>query len=211
MAPLAQAQVLVNVFDNFGPGDTYDTIPAYTEGKTFLVGPTFSSGEGFVPTVSGSLDSVTVAIGQNDLGPGNPRPNDLHLFLSDGSSGTPGPVLESFVVTGLPLKEVHKLDPPEVIPSILHPVLTAGNLYFLYDREPENENNGWAENLTHAQGLHISSINDSPYTSRIAAQGAFRVTVIAGVPEPGCISLVTTLIFTGSLFAIRRLRNGNRL
>src|SRR4051812_25907343 len=85
-APVVSAQV---VFDNFGPGNTFANGGATETGPSAAVSPGISTGFGFVPSLGGNLDAIVVAIG-NVSGA-----NDLHLFLSDGSGGTPGPVLET--------------------------------------------------------------------------------------------------------------------
>ena len=72
------------VFDNFGPGNTFQTSIGWTEsGPTSSVG-TASQGEGFTPSSTGLLSSIDIALGHVS------GTNDAHLFLADGVPGTLG-------------------------------------------------------------------------------------------------------------------------
>src|SRR5258708_599364 len=88
-APAVQAQV---IFDNFGPGNTFQAGMGWTKAAPPSTRGAFSQGEGFPPAINGNLSTIEIAIGHVN------GTNDLHLFLSDGTTGTPGTTLESWVV-----------------------------------------------------------------------------------------------------------------
>src|SRR5438105_1637430 len=175
------------VFDNFGPGGTFNTGFGWTEsGPTSGIGSD-SQGERFIPALSGNLSSITIAMSHNE------GLNDLHLFLSNGSGGIPGIVLESWTINNLPSFGSSYV--PLVINSATHPLLSSGTVYYLYSKEPGNEWNDWNKNSNSEQGLHINSANGGPYNTSTIEQGAFRVTV-EPVPEPGAFGFFACVVLT---------------
>ena len=171
------------VFNNFGPGDTFGANSYSEAGPTASVQQQ-SFGEGFIPTGSGYLSSITIPLVHIS------GDNAIHLFLSNGSSSKPGTVLESWVITGLP--ELGATPSPLVINSAAQPLLSAGTLYYLYSKEPGNEYDGWYWNSVSAQGSYINSRNGGPYFTGTDVQAAFRVEVTP-VPEPASLSLLALL------------------
>ncbi|HVV00988.1 MAG TPA: hypothetical protein VHH88_06470 [Verrucomicrobiae bacterium] len=178
-------------FSNFGPGDSFNTSTGYTE--TGLA-PGQSVGEGFTPLVGGTLDVIIIAISHIS------GANDVHLYLSDGSQGTPGPVLESWVVPNLPQGGI--LDAPIVIESTAQPLLTPGNLYYIYSAEPGDQQDMWNLNSISEQGTFIVSQGGSQYYTGTHTQGAFRVEVTP-VPEPPSAGLLIALCGAGMLLRSR--------
>jgi len=198
LTPVANAQIVVH--DNFGPGDTYDNGTAWTEsGLTAIVG-TQSAGSGFTTAVSGNLFDISVAIG-NVTGT-----NVAHVFLSDGTSGVPGTVLESWTITNLP--GLGSGAAPTVLTSVLNPMLSAGTTYYLYEAEDGDTWNGWAWNTTGDVGLIFSGDNVNYSSDNTDPSIAYRVRIegTAAVPEPGSAALLAGMGLSGAGLLIRRKR-----
>ena len=194
---IAQGQV---VFDNFGPGNTFNTRIGWTEtGPSSGIGFASSQGEAFTPSATGQLSSIDIALTHVD------GTNDAHLFLSNGIPGVAGTTtLETFTLVGLPAFGSTGV---ATFSSALQPLLSAGSTYFLYEVETGNEWNAWNENSIGETGAHISSENNSAYSSTSRTQGTFRVTIAPAappVPEPGSIALLTGMSLTGAAFLRRR-------
>src|SRR5262249_55752285 len=85
----AHAQVL---FDNFGPGDTYQTNIGWTISSAGSIVGASAQGEQFIPSLTASLDSIDIAMG---LVVGQ---NHFDLDLLDDAAGFPGGLIESFSV-----------------------------------------------------------------------------------------------------------------
>jgi len=80
----------VTAFDTFGPGDSYAPGPYGVDGNAAF------QAFRFVPTESGALDAITVAIGRTGTATTATR-----FDLYDGTDSALGSLLESFVVPNL--------------------------------------------------------------------------------------------------------------
>ena len=181
------------VFNNFGPGDSFNISSGYSETGLF---PGQSLGEGFTPAFSGNLSVITIAMSHSS------GPNDVHLFLASGVGGVPGSILESWVVTNLPSAGISYS--PLKIGSSSRPLLSAGSLYFLYSQEPGNEVDSWNFNSISEQGDYFVRQNSGAISSGTHTQGAFRVEVTP-VPEPGILPFAAAAAIT-TMWHRRRMR-----
>src|ERR1043165_2787368 len=87
------------LYNNFGPGDSYQTGIGWTISEASSpVGTTFTQGDSFTVAGSGNFDlpSVTISL-QHVLGP-----NADTLCLYDDAAGLPGASLECWSLSNLP-------------------------------------------------------------------------------------------------------------
>ncbi len=189
------AQVIVH--DNFGASDTFDMTSGMTQSGPKSALGTISQGMGFTPSVSGALSDLTVAIGHFD------GTNDAHLFLSDGATDIPGATLEAFTLTSLPA--FGSAFTPETLTSTLHPMLTAGKTYYLYEKETGDEANAWNFNTTGETNVIYSEDNATYAAYNDSSSGAYRVRVTP-TPAPGSLTVFATMGLSGAGWLRRRRR-----
>jgi len=171
------------VYNTFGPGDAFHA-DAYAAERGPNTVAALSQGYGFSPSLDGKLDSITLALAHIS------GTNDAHIYLTDILPfGVNPPTLESWTLTGLP-PENGSPYAPEVLTSLLHPNLIAGNTYYLYEKEDGDEENGWNPGAD-APGILIQSFSGGPYTATNDFQNAFRVTVQSPAATPESSSFVT--------------------
>jgi len=99
--------------DGVGIGDT----PAFP-----IPGEYLSYGVEFTPSVTAELTTIEAPLGIIS------GPNQVEAFLMTNSGGTPGAVIESYLLTGLPTGP--QPFPLTTISSTLDPVLQAGQQYW---------------------------------------------------------------------------------
>lgn len=199
-APCVQAvQPPVFVYNSFGPGNTYTTYADWGVSGASGPGGFVGHAESFVPTVSGNLEALQVAVGQLSSGTGL-----ANFFVAANSGGTPGVKLESFMnVLASPSSSSSLL---VTMNSITQPLLQAGTTYWLCAEPAQNTTAiGWFVNN---QGYSNEYAQESPpgmWTSApvtIGANGVFDVSVIP-VPEPSIVGLA---ILGSGFVSICRLR-----
>ena len=125
------------VFNSFSPAKTYKATNAWTVGS-------LGHAEWFVPTMSGNLSEIQVAVEPQG---GNPHPGKVTIFLTKDKKGFPGHTLESF-----------KIEPGDAnglltLQSIKKPVLQAGVKYWLCARSP----GGWLWHFNDQNIIHNSA------------------------------------------------------
>jgi hypothetical protein len=177
------------VFNNFGPdrnGFDYTpdlgwTVAGIQSDNPFGV----EQAMGFIPTASGFLSSIWVAMGFNPPDPQTPDVVTLRLALDAG--GEPGLVLEEWTFDLL--APLNQWNPPIRLTGSGNTFLDANSFYWLWAL-PSNDVTWGAWNL--------NNINDvGPHTLRREGEGwlpagnetrsAFRV----AVPEPATIALLS--------------------
>jgi hypothetical protein len=161
----AQGQV---VFDNFGPGNVFSRGFYIESGTSSLLGIQ-STGMGFTPSASGYLSSIDIALQFAQI---VGFTNDAHLFLANGVPSVNGTTtLEAFALIDLPLLGRNGGNTAfDTLTSIAHPLLMAGQTYYLYEVETGGEVNGWHFNSIGAQGPVIGSTDNTNYTTDTATQ-----------------------------------------
>jgi hypothetical protein len=171
------------VFDTFGPADSYDGSNRY--GVDGNVGwQAFR----FVPTASGVLDTITVALGRDGA-----DTTQTQFDLYDGTSTAPVNLLESIVV---PNTVAVGVSPGAVVSfgSLVQPSLTSGQNYWLRYNEPSTPDGSrslWFLNDQGITGPRLTSV--LPVDD--ATLPAFRIEVADGgspiIPAPGALLLGT--------------------
>ncbi len=202
-APCVQSALLpVYVYNSFGPGNTYVTYADWGVFGASSPGGFVGHAESFVPSVSGNLETLQVAVGQLSGGTGL-----VNFSVAADSGGTPGATLESFM---------NVLAPPSssssflvTMNSITQPLLQAGSTYWLCAEPAEATTAiGWFVNN---QGYANEYSQESPpgvWTSApviIGANGVFDVAVIP-VPEPSMarLAMLGLVFFPLGAFVIKR-------
>jgi hypothetical protein len=177
----ARADVL---FSNFGAGQTYQTGVGWTlSTQASSVGQNFAQGDAFTPSETANVTSVSAAIG---LVTGA---NFIELRLFTDAGGKPGTLLESYDFTGA-MGNFGNANPPLTAASTVHPLLTAGQQYWLIAFPSQNTWAAWNFNNTGDTGPHaLTSDNGTTYQVGTNTRGAFEVDGAFAIPEPTSLAL----------------------
>lgn len=195
----------VILYDNFGGGN------AYTAGAGHTVS-TAASGAGFAqtaampftPGVGATLESLTLALGRSG------GANDVYVELRADAAGVPGAALETFHVVNA-LGGFGLGDPPVSLTSAGHPLMQAGNTYWVVARAGGADTwAAWNFNSAGDSGPLALSNDNLTYYPMDDTRGAFRVVGVQAdaVPEPGTAAVLGVLAACG--LAARR-RAGRRV
>ena len=162
--PAARADVL---YDNFGPGDSYQTGIGWTIGAPGG-GDFWEQGDPFDVSGTYTLSQVTAAGGWV-VGP-----NKYVLFLMDDAGGQPGNVIEEYDFSDI--GQFGGNNPTLVGVSYLNPELDDGNTYWLIASCDPAAWCAWNWNNTGDAGLHAWRTNGGPWsTGGGNTRGAYRV------------------------------------
>src|SRR5215472_6300456 len=164
----------VFVFNSFGSGNSYITYADWgISGASGLPGGFVGHAELFVPSVSGNLNSLQVAVGQISGGTGL-----VNFSVAADNGGTPGATLESFSNEQAPSPASGVL----TINSVTQPLLQAGATYWLVAEPAQSTTSvGWYAN---DQGFKNDYAQEGPpgqWTSghiTFESNGAFAVSVL---------------------------------
>jgi hypothetical protein len=176
------------VYDNFGPGQTYDTTGAYS--VTGAAVPRLGQGEealSFTPASTVTLHSLLLPLTYLT------GTNSLLVSLRADAGGQPAPTaLESFTFTGLPTffnSAVVEAD------STLDPLLQAGLTYWVtVFPGAADTGGGWLLNSTGAVGRSFSSDGSTWTSTPTNTSPALEVLGDpAAVPEPPTLALLLLL------------------
>lgn len=215
MRPLLLAVLLVvpfggsvqaaTIFDNFGPGYSYDESGGWSVNGPTSSGIHVASAMSFVPTGTYALDSIAVAMVWRNA------PTDLlDLAVHGDVGGVPGGApVESWVIGGMaqtgtdnsPVWAVWAI-------STLNPVLSAGTQYWLVAEattKPSAEL-AWCYDETGDLGMVAQRMGAGDWTAfPLIRSGAFQVNGLdtEDIPEPSTLALLGLGI--GAL-ALRRRR-----
>jgi hypothetical protein len=197
---VSRADILL--FSNFGPGLSYDTGDANLVGNAFD-GNNYAEGDTFTPTTSGGLSSITIAL--SCFGSGS-CPDNFTVSLTRNASGAPASALESFTVSGASLGIFGANNPPLVLDSLLHPLLTAGTQYWVTVRSDLNDSIAWNWNSTgDASDQAISADGGATWFAPSGlTPGAYKVNA---TPEPAGVVLFSTVFLLALGKSRRLLRN----
>jgi hypothetical protein len=173
------------IFNNFGPGDTYQVNISWVIGR--FPGTTATNVQGDAFQVTGgnyTLNSLALAL---NLVSG---PNAVDVQFRADASGLPGTVLETFHFSNL--DPSGQLNPPVVCTSALHPLLLNGEQYWVTASASDLTDVGWNFNSIGDHGLHAISQNGGPFTVANFTRGALHVDASPAAtfaPEPGMLPL----------------------
>jgi hypothetical protein len=197
------------VFSNFGPSFSYNTGAGnfIGNGQDFS-GNNYAEGATFTPTTSADFSSLDIAL-SNFFGPTNT--DTLTVSLDANSSGVPGAALESLNVLPGVLGTFGNNNPPLVLDSVLHPLLTAGTQYWVTVSDATGtDSNVWNWNATgDASSAAISTDGGTTWFSPSGTPGAYQVngTPMQTVPAPSIgVGFPAFLAVGGFLFGARLLQ-----
>lgn len=186
----------VVVYDSFGPGNSYNSGVAWAVSGDSTSGGYRGQAEFFIPGISGNLAGLQVAtyhVSGSTL-------SNFYIAQDDGN-GIPGVVLEAYL-------NVQNVNGTQSIGSLTHPLLQAGQKYWLCD-EPATSDayNGWyqnSQNVINGFAFERAEWSWSAFTDTAHSppSGVFRVTVTP-VPEPSGLELT---LLSLCLLAVRCLR-----
>ena len=189
------------IASTYGPGGTF------TQGLAWgTVGPGALAYPFSVPTDQDySFSSASLA-----LSDGIGAADSTSVILAANAAGVPGVPIETFFVTGLlPSVGGGSSVSPTIVTSVLHPLLSAGTVYWLIIAPPSGNGVAWlTANILTTPDLQASLSNGnwtaSPLLYGYNNPGAFSVdaTVVAAAPEVGALPLAAGGL--GFLFYIRR-------
>jgi hypothetical protein len=176
----ARADVLYN---NFGPGDSYQTGNSWIIGRFPGTSITWVQGDPFRVTGGDfTLDRLTLALSWVA------GPNEADVQLRADAGGLPGATLESFHFSNL--GNFGNNNPPVAANSLLHPLLSAGAQYWVTASASDLTDIAWNLNSTGDRGPHAQSQNGGPFSLVDSDRGAYRVEATPSpVPEPGTLLL----------------------
>lgn len=188
--PRAAAAATI-AFDTFGPGDTFSTSVYGVDGAAGF------QAFHFVPTASGALEQVTVALGRT----GASQATTIFELYTAPTNLALGALLETFVVANTAPPD--NLQPFTLslvtFQSAVMPQLTAGQGYWLSFMEAEAADGAsslWAANSIGATDQRLTSL----LPSQPSSLPAFRVEVTS-VPEPA-----TMVLLLGATLVVLRAR-----
>jgi hypothetical protein len=191
-----------DAYNNFGPGDTYDTTTGW--GVTGGDYPPFVSrihGSRFTSAATGTLAVIRIALHNQFHVPPGFNQVDIRLHEAD-LAGNIGPILASFTRGGLPT--FGGSEPPETITSFdPDVVLTAGNMYWIVVAPGDHSTDAaWNWNSLGMGDRSATSVDGGATYSYFEGRvGAMRIEVI---PEPAALSILAIGIVVAALRVRRR-------
>lgn len=173
------------IFNDFGPGNSYDTSTGWTLGGPNSPVCCQEVAMQFTTSTALNLQQIDLAAGWV-LGT-----NSLTLQLAVDNSGTPGTILESWTLG--PMGVFGNNNPPLTALSVLHPLLSPGTVYDIVAIPANDE---WAAWNLNDQGVNanflFSTDNGNTWNTTFSTLGAFDVIGGSGpaVPEPASLLLL---------------------
>lgn len=204
----AQAQSnSVTAYNTFGANFDYNASSGWlVDGTANPPQPYVAEGYWFIPTASGYLSQIDLAICADN---GNTSVNDANIYLAANHINVPGTTLESFL--NVPIGGYFgENNPVLTLSSILQPYITAGTPYWIWVQAatPQavltvNENDTGIS-TPQAQSFAVNSWQDNGLRTSFA----FDVDVTS-VPEPASLGLMLGgIVATTSFLRSSRRRRG---
>jgi hypothetical protein len=189
-SPSARAEV---IFNNFGPGDTYDVTNGWEVSSDQLVAMFFDT-PGSSDYLFDGFDVTLFRMDGTDL---------FTVDLMTDAGGLPGSVIETFDISGT-------TDVPAIqsVASVLHPTLNKGDRYWLVVSPGDATTvGGWSLSLDDTSGFAFSIDDGTTWiVEEDGTASAYRVYgTQAPIPEPAFYQL-SALLALGGLGIVRRRR-----
>ena len=186
------------IFSNLGAGDTFLFL-----GQTLSVGSPIGAdqdqGSSFTPLNDFVLTNIELAV---DLVSG---PNLLDVWLMRDAGNQPGTIIETFHFVDA-MGAFGGIHPVLSANSLVHPILTAGNQYWLIASTPgPDEWAVWHLNSTGDFGPNSFRADLGPWvTSNMGLRSVFRITgTPVAIPEPTLLLLLGVGFATAAFRATR--------
>jgi hypothetical protein len=184
------------IYNNLGAGDSYNCCQGYAIGL-----PDRTTAFAFTPGANYDLTQIDVGVGWEQEFP----PNSMILNLRNDSSGQPGSLIESWMVTNLPplVGSTNTLE--SVTPSGLVQLLAETPYWVQIEAADPATLDFWNWNSTGATGPQYSTALGSVFAGTNTV-GALRVLgTTSAVPEPGFVVLPAAAL----LFSLILRRSGS--
>lgn len=188
------------IYSNIEPGDTFG--PGVAIGLEPFGGPYNNAGIGFVSSQNYTFESMELAV---SLFSG---PNVLDVDLMSSMGGLPNQVLESFTLNGD--MSTDSATGLVTIDSVTHPLLEAGQVYWVVAAGGSTTTAFWAENSNGVEGPNVSGPSLTSLV-RDANTNTVEAIEVSGnpVPEPGSWILMGGALLLGTAYSYRRVTMGS--
>lgn len=190
------------VFDDLGPGNTYNQVSGYAVYTNIGILGTNEIAAQFTAGASGNLAAVD--LGLTFLDPTVAAPGAVNVYLYGDASGSPDNANQTLLGSGTPTAQFLTTDNSLVSFSVAGTIpVTMGTTYWLVLKPAVTEYDLWNTSLA-TIGLVDGSADDSTWAGGTFGLPAFRITATAatGVPDSGS----TILLMLGSVAALLVLR-----
>jgi len=179
------------LFTNLGPTHSYNTAVGNPVGNAFD-GNNYAEGTTFTPSVSEPFSSLIIALSCASVCTDN-----FDVSLTRSTSGSPGAILENFVVSAASLGALGANNAPLGLNVAHGPMLTAGTQYWIAVSSDLNDSIAW--NLNSAGDMSAEAISLDGgltwFSPSGLTPGAFEVHGVhgvVGVPEPASLTFLLT-------------------
>jgi len=193
----------VVLFSNFGPSFGYNTTGGNPVGNAFD-GNNYAQGDTFTPTTSANFSSLDIA-----LSCAFACPDNFTVSLDANSSDAPGAALETFAVAGPSLGALGANNPPLILNSVMHPLLTAGTQYWVTVASDLSNSIAWNWNSTSDTSDEAVSTDGGAtwFSPSGLTPGAYQVNGVQSTttPEPSASWFLIGL-FAAAAAAFRKWR-----
>jgi hypothetical protein len=195
------------IFNNFGPGDSYDVNRGVTVGLAGGIGGHIdTTAVAFIPIGNSfALDRIELAMSLVNPGGLGFGPNLLDVALTTSVGGFPGAVLETFHFANA-MGPLGFLNPPLIADSFLHSLLSEGTQYWVVASAPDlSTSAAWNLNTTNDPGPQAQQEDGGPWFLVSPPRGTFRVSGTA-IREPSTFTLLGLGVLGLLGYALRRKR-----
>jgi hypothetical protein len=188
----------ITIYSNFGPGLAHDSAQANPVGFDFFTGDTDAQGASFAANVDAILTSVAVAL--SGFSGTNAAP--VTVALRSDLGGLPDGILETFSIPAASLGPFGVANAPFVVTSLLHPVLTSSQRYWVTIGGTPTDAVAWNLSSVGASDPTATSVDNGVSWQTLGlTPGAFEVNGdTTQVPEPATI----VLLGSGAMVLVRR-------